>query len=218
MKSTMCKLFIATLLCVCGLSQHAFATATDFDNDGVPNYADNCVNVSNSDQADLDSNGIGDACEGVGDVRADVNEDGQVNFQDLAILKENFFGNPTPPDTQGVDCRLDQPVLLSPSGNTPSGSVDSLSWQHNPCAAFYSVSIRDTVTNDAASSSIFESQIPDRCSFDSVSGYYVCENNFMLPLIINRNYEWCLLAKSTDSVGGALFDTGPRQCLQFRLQ
>jgi hypothetical protein len=35
----------------------------DSDNDGVLDWADNCPNVANTDQADFDDDGIGDACE-----------------------------------------------------------------------------------------------------------------------------------------------------------
>jgi len=35
----------------------------DDDNDGVPDGADNCPDTANADQADLDGNGLGDACE-----------------------------------------------------------------------------------------------------------------------------------------------------------
>jgi MYXO-CTERM domain-containing protein len=35
----------------------------DGDNDGVPDVDDNCPDVANSDQADEDDNGIGDACD-----------------------------------------------------------------------------------------------------------------------------------------------------------
>ncbi|MEX1027357.1 MAG: thrombospondin type 3 repeat-containing protein, partial [Candidatus Paceibacterota bacterium] len=36
---------------------------SDVDEDGVPDVRDNCVNVSNSDQEDIDGNGRGDACD-----------------------------------------------------------------------------------------------------------------------------------------------------------
>jgi hypothetical protein len=35
----------------------------DRDKDGVPDFKDNCPDKSNPDQADLDHNGIGDACQ-----------------------------------------------------------------------------------------------------------------------------------------------------------
>lgn len=35
----------------------------DRDKDGVPDFKDNCPNTPNPDQADIDGNGIGDACQ-----------------------------------------------------------------------------------------------------------------------------------------------------------
>jgi len=39
------------------------ATAQDTDGDGVADNIDNCVSISNPDQADANGNGVGDACE-----------------------------------------------------------------------------------------------------------------------------------------------------------
>lgn len=39
------------------------ASSTDTDGDGVADELDNCPNTANADQADKDSNGVGDACE-----------------------------------------------------------------------------------------------------------------------------------------------------------
>lgn len=41
----------------------ASAKNTDFDGDGISNADDNCPSVNNSDQADTDGNGIGNACQ-----------------------------------------------------------------------------------------------------------------------------------------------------------
>ena len=35
----------------------------DYDGDGVVNLDDNCIVIANADQADVDSNGLGDACD-----------------------------------------------------------------------------------------------------------------------------------------------------------
>lgn len=42
------------------------ASASDWDSDGVVNATDNCPMVSNTDQADGDGDGIGDACDDLG--------------------------------------------------------------------------------------------------------------------------------------------------------
>ena len=41
-------------------------TCLDTDMDGIADSRDNCPSVSNPDQADVNNNGIGDACEGTG--------------------------------------------------------------------------------------------------------------------------------------------------------
>ena len=50
--------------------------ATEEDEDLVPSYRDNCVDVANTDQADLDQDGIGDACD------PDIDDDGRKNEVD----------------------------------------------------------------------------------------------------------------------------------------
>ncbi len=49
--------------------------ASDRDNDGIPDARDNCPDVSNPDQKDVDGNGIGDACD-------DFDRDGIFNSRD----------------------------------------------------------------------------------------------------------------------------------------
>lgn len=44
------------------LVREGTAPATDTDQDGVQDYADNCPSVANRDQADRDADGVGDAC------------------------------------------------------------------------------------------------------------------------------------------------------------
>jgi len=47
----------------------------DLDGDGIRDEADNCVGLANADQADIDKNGKGDACE-------DFDRDGVMNHKD----------------------------------------------------------------------------------------------------------------------------------------
>jgi hypothetical protein len=53
--------------------------------DGIDNVVDNCVLVLNPDQRDTDHDGWGNGCD------ADLNNDGVVNFGDLALMKSVFF-------------------------------------------------------------------------------------------------------------------------------
>ncbi|HUO74555.1 MAG TPA: Ig-like domain-containing protein [Solirubrobacteraceae bacterium] len=67
----------------------SFGTVTvqvihDADGDGIPDETDNCVLVPNPDQRDTDGDGFGNACD------ADLNNDGVVNFEDLAIFHQRF--------------------------------------------------------------------------------------------------------------------------------
>ena len=55
--------------------------SADDDQDGIVNGEDNCPDVSNSDQADCDGDGEGDACEAAGDDRDD-DGDGTCNGVD----------------------------------------------------------------------------------------------------------------------------------------
>ncbi len=49
----------------CGNPEPADPSAVDSDDDGVPDDTDNCPDTPNADQADCDTNGVGNACEAV---------------------------------------------------------------------------------------------------------------------------------------------------------
>jgi FtsP/CotA-like multicopper oxidase with cupredoxin domain len=58
--------------------------APDADTDGVFDFADNCIWDGNPTQFDGDNDGFGNVCDG------DFNNDGQVNFGDLAMFAEDW--------------------------------------------------------------------------------------------------------------------------------
>jgi hypothetical protein len=92
-------------------------TVLDTDGDGIPDSLDNCLRVSNPDQADADGDGFGDACDncphnanpdqkdsngdGVGDactppptaMRCDVDGDRDIDYYDLDKIRR-AFGQP----------------------------------------------------------------------------------------------------------------------------
>lgn len=65
----------------------------DSDSDGVPDVADNCIDVPNPDQRDTHGDGYGNLCD------PDLNNDGNVDFLDLGQLKQAFFSTGAGLDT-----------------------------------------------------------------------------------------------------------------------
>ncbi|MBT8143477.1 MAG: hypothetical protein KJO55_02185 [Gammaproteobacteria bacterium] len=63
------------------------AGQADSDADGYGDACDNCILDANTDQHDSNNDGFGNRCD------ADLDNDGQVNFVDLTIMKQTFFSN-----------------------------------------------------------------------------------------------------------------------------
>lgn len=59
----------------------------DTDTDGWPDNDDNCTLVFNPGQVDVDSDGIGNLCD------PDFDNNCVVNFDDLGLMKQGFFGS-----------------------------------------------------------------------------------------------------------------------------
>ena len=83
-------LLLAILLPLRGL-----AAEPDADGDGVPDVSDNCTALPNASQTDADQDGFGNRCD------PDYNQDGVVNFADLARMKLAFFQNDAVVDLSG---------------------------------------------------------------------------------------------------------------------
>ena len=79
---------------------------------------DNCTTIANANQADINANGVGDACELA---RGDLNLDGVVNASDVPLLFTAWGSlNPTPGDLNrdGAVNSADFSILLSNWGTT----------------------------------------------------------------------------------------------------
>ena len=76
----------------------------DSDSDGVPDVQDNCVSVANPDQADVNNNGRGDACD-------DYDFDGVINAQDNCPNNPNANQADTDGDGIGDVCDPDESRL-----------------------------------------------------------------------------------------------------------
>lgn len=86
----------------------------DTDGDGVTDDVDNCVNVPNANQADVDLDGIGNACEAC---VADINNSGGVDASDLAILLGAWNGTGGDLNGSGTTDASDLAILLGAWGN-----------------------------------------------------------------------------------------------------
>jgi len=67
----------------------------DTDGDGVPDTADDCLLIPDPAQLDSNGDGFGNACD------PDLNDDGIVNFADLARIKRVFFSADADADLTG---------------------------------------------------------------------------------------------------------------------
>ena len=113
--------------------------AADSDGDGIGDWVDSCPLVANSSQADTDYDGVGDACDkcilqanstqldadhdGYGNAcDPDLNQDGIVNFVDLAAMKKVFFKADPVADLNGdgvvnfVDLAIMKKSFFKPPG------------------------------------------------------------------------------------------------------
>lgn len=69
----------------------------DTDKDGIPDLSDNCTQVSNADQKDVDGNDRGDACE-------DFDHDGIMNAKDNCVDVPNYAQADADADGWGDSC------------------------------------------------------------------------------------------------------------------
>jgi len=76
----------------------------DTDADGIKNTEDNCVSIANADQADLDGNGRGDACE-------DYDKDGIIGSVDNCLNDPNRLQEDTDADGIGDICDSEESRL-----------------------------------------------------------------------------------------------------------
>ncbi len=79
----------------------------DSDGDGVEDFEDNCLTISNASQCDSDADGYGNHCD------ADFDDNGFVNFADLGLLRIGFFGDSTEPEYNELDLNCDGAVNAS---------------------------------------------------------------------------------------------------------
>ena len=73
----------------------AVVASPDSDQDGVPDWSDNCATVPNADQADSDGDGIGDLCDNCPNdfnpVQADTSGDGVGDLCERSVVSSSVF-------------------------------------------------------------------------------------------------------------------------------
>ncbi len=102
---------VATL-CILMLLLAPIAAAADADRDGISDDTDNCPTVKNADQADANSDGVGDAC--------DQDEDGVEDEMDNCPNTHNFDQSDFNSDGIGDACDPDGDQVLLDADNCPS--------------------------------------------------------------------------------------------------
>jgi len=89
---------------------------SDSDGDGIADFVDNCPDLSNQNQADLDEDGFGDACDVI-DNRDDDGDEVE-NFEDNCIADPNTNQLDSDSDGEGDACDL------TPTGDSDDDGVD----------------------------------------------------------------------------------------------
>lgn len=97
-----------------------YGPPVDTDGDGVPDYEDNCPDISNEDQTDTDEDGVGDVCD------EDDDNDGVLDDDDNCVLVPNPDQIDTDGDTFGDVCDDDD------DGDGVSDSEDNCPTVPNP--------------------------------------------------------------------------------------
>ena len=108
-------------------------SVSDGDDDGTDDSADNCPNVSNADQSDLDSDGVGDAC--------DIDDDGDGFTDDLDNCPTVASANQSDSDNDGIGDICD---TVNTNPGAADGDNDGAADSTDNCPSISNASQLDT--------------------------------------------------------------------------
>jgi hypothetical protein len=114
----------------------------DRDGDGVRNGSDNCPDVSNSDQLDTDSDGLGDVCDGQNDTDTDTDTD-----TDSDGIPDQADNCPAVPNVGQVDADSDGLGDACDTQNDTDTDGDTVTDDIDNCVAITNVNQAD-IDND----------------------------------------------------------------------
>ncbi len=199
----------------------------DGDEDAVGDVCDNCATVPNEAQVDSDADGTGDACDNCSLVRngpllpdsggfvqrdtnadgcgnacdPDLNDDGIVNFADLAVFKARLFSQDAAADLDGSgyvnysDLSLLKRRLFRPPG--PSGFSSTCLPSAPPCS---DEELRPLLLCGAEE--CYEPGTPTSCIVEQCSAAYE---------LLGARCRTCLAGLS-DPVAAVWLDLAPEAC------
>ncbi len=119
---TLFTVFLFLIFQSCSKDEPKIVTPSDGDNDTVVDAEDNCPNTANTDQADMDGDGIGDVCD-------DSDGDGVFDFEDNCPSIVNADQLDTDDDGMGDVCDDDDDNdgILDANDNCPlTANADQL--------------------------------------------------------------------------------------------
>jgi hypothetical protein len=196
--------------CDGGICPEASLPLSDSDNDGVFDLYDNCPDVSNADQANMDYDALGDACDDSSSVE-DIDGDGVIDNADNCPNDANADQLDTDNDQIGDACDP-TPNMADIDQDGVEDSLDNCKYDANSDQADWNNNSKGDVCDDSDGDLIKdnldncrEQSNPDQADKDGDSIGDVCdEPSFYLLKVMSNG--WCYQPDNNGDVLSAACD------------